>query len=132
LAPLPSEFAGLLAQYPGNAAIKAFVNQGAFAVTAFNVKASARTDTPLGLQNICLPKNPLLPVDTAATCGTGANAANDFLVHMALPFFTWKANFVQPEYSVRGDMNVTKKDSFNVRYLYQKSTNLVRSSATRF
>ena len=121
LAPLPSEFAGLLAQYPGNAAIKAFVNQGAFAVTAFNVKATARTDTPIARQNICLPKNPLLAVDSAATCGTGPNAANDFLVRMALPFFTWKANFVQPEYSVRGDMNVTKKDSFNVRYLYQKS-----------
>ena len=121
LAPLPSDYAAILAQYPGNAAIKAWVNQGAFAVTAFNVKVTPRTDTPLARQNICLPKNPLLPVDNAATCGTGANAANDFLVHMALPFFTWKANFVQPEYSVRGDMNVTQKDNFNIRYLYQKS-----------
>lgn len=121
LAPLPSEFSGLKTQYPNNAAINAFVSQSAFAVTAFGVKVQPRTDTPLARQTICLPKNPLLAVDSAATCGTGANAANDFPVQMALPFFSWKANFVEPEYSVRGDMNVTKKDTFNVRYLWQKS-----------
>jgi len=132
LAPLPSEFAGLLAQYPGNAAIKAFVSQSAFAVTAFGVKVQPRTDTALAQQRICLPKNPLLPVDSAAACGTGANAANDFLVRMALPFFTWKANFVQPEYSIRGDMNVTKKDSFNVRYLWQKSDEFAAQFSNEF
>ena len=132
LAPLPSEFAGLLAQYPGNAAIKTFVSQSAFAVTAFGVKVRPRTDTALARQLICLPKNALLAVDSAGACGTGVNAANDFPVQMALPFFSWKANFVQPEYSVRGDMNVTKKDSFNVRYLWQKSDEFAAQFSNEF
>jgi len=119
LAPLPSEFAGLLAQYPGNAAIRAFVSQSAFATSAQGLRSQPRTD--VAREKICLPKNPLLPVDSAAACGTGPNAANDFPVNMARPLFTWAANFVQPEYSVRGDVNVTKKDTFNLRYLYQKS-----------
>ena len=119
LAPLPSEFAGLLAQYPGNAAIRAFVSQSAFATTAQGLRSQPRTD--VAREKICLPKNPLLAVDSAATCGTGVNAANDFLVNMARPLFTWAANFVQPEYSLRGDLNVTRKDTFNIRYLYQKS-----------
>jgi outer membrane receptor protein involved in Fe transport len=132
LAPLPSEFAKLTAQYPGNAAIKAFVSQSAFAVSAFGVKVQPRTDTPLARQTVCLPKNPLLAVDSAAACGTGANAANDFPVQMALPFFSWKANFVQPEYSLRGDMNVTKKDTFNVRYLWQKSDEFAAQFSNEF
>jgi outer membrane receptor protein involved in Fe transport len=116
LAPLPSETAGLLAQYPGNAAIKAFVSQDAFAQTIMAVKP--RTDTALAQQRICLPKDPTLPVSTAANCGA---LANDFRVLMALPFFSFASPFNEPEFSVRGDVNVTKKDSFYVRYLYQKS-----------
>ena len=116
LAPLPSEFAGLLAQYPGNAAIKAFVSQSAFATTALGLRSQPRTD--VAREKICLPKNPVLPVSSAAACGA---LANDFLVNMARPLFSYPANFVQPEYSLRGDLNVTKKDTFNIRYLFQKS-----------
>ncbi len=129
LAPLPSQFPILLAAYPGNNAIKAWVNQGAFAVTAFGVKVQPRTDTPLAQQRVCLPRNPVLAVSTAAACGT---LANDLPVLVALPFFTWKANFVQPEYSIRGDVNATKKDNFNVRYLYQKSDQFAAQFSNTF
>lgn len=116
LAPLPSQSAPLLAQYPGNAAIQAFVNQNAFSQTIMNV--ALRTDTALAQQRICLPKNATLPVSSAANCGA---LANDFPVLMGLPLFSFKAPFNEPEYSIRGDMNVTKKDTFYIRYLYQTS-----------
>ncbi|MEP6817898.1 MAG: carboxypeptidase regulatory-like domain-containing protein [bacterium] len=116
LAPLPSEFAGLLAQYPGNPAIKAFVTQSAFGVTLPGLSVQPRGDT--AVEKICLPKVANVAFSTAANCG---NLGNDFTVLAARPLFSYAAPFNQPEFSIRGDMNVTKKDSFYVRYLYQKS-----------
>jgi len=121
LAPLPSQFAGLLAQYPGNAAIKAFVSQSAFAQTIMHAQLRTDVAPSVATQTVCLPKNPALAFDSGAACGTGANAANDFPVLMGLPLFSWAEPFNEPEWSIRGDWNITKKDSIYVRYLWQKS-----------
>jgi outer membrane receptor protein involved in Fe transport len=120
LAVLPSQFAALKAQYPNNPAINAFVNQGAFAVTSGGLRTQPRGD--VAVEKICLPKDPTLAVDSAAACGTGVNAANDFPVLMARPLFTWSSPYREPEYSIRGDVNPTKKDSVYVRFLHQTST----------
>jgi outer membrane receptor protein involved in Fe transport len=129
LAPLPSQFPLLLAQYPGNAAIKAFVSQSAFAVTVGGVKIQPRVDSASASQRLCFPKNPTLAYSTAANCGA---LPNDFTVLAALPLFTWKTPFIEPEYSIRGDMNVTKKDSFYIRYLYQKSPETLAQFSNEF
>src|SRR5262249_33385578 len=110
-----------LAQYPGNAAIKAFVSQSAFAQTIMHVQLRSDVSASVATQRICLPKNPALAFDSSALCGTGPNAANDFPVLMGLPLFSWAEPFNEPEWSIRGDWNISKKDSVYVRYLWQKS-----------
>lgn len=116
LAPLPSQFGPLAAQYPNNGAIKAFISQSAFAQKIMNVQL--RTDTALAQQRICLPKDPTLPFSSGAACGA---LTNDFPVQMGLPLFSFAQPFNEPEWSIRGDVNITKKDSVYVRYLWQKS-----------
>ena len=121
LAVLPSQFAALAAQYPNNPAIKAFISQSAFAVTSGGLRAQPRGDT--AVETVCLPKDPTQSVDSAAKCANGLSLfpANDFPVLMARPLFTWSSPFKEPEYSLRGDVNPTKKDSVYVRWLWQRS-----------
>jgi len=135
LAVLPSQYAGLAAQYPNNPAIKAFISQSAFAVTSGGLRAQPRGDTPI--ETVCLPKDPTQPIVVNGTglpvmtnCvnpGAGASAAqlaafaNGFPILMARPLFTWASPYREPEFSLRGDVNPTKKDSVYVRYLWQRA-----------
>jgi outer membrane receptor protein involved in Fe transport len=114
LAILPSQFPLLTAQYPGNPAIQTIVNQSVFALQP---QGLVRADRPTDF--FCFPKNPLL----AANCTdpTNANFANGLKILAASPQFVRKTPFVEPEHFVRGDVNVSKNNNFNVKYQWQKS-----------
>jgi len=105
---LPAGLATLSANFPGNAAIAAIVNQSVFALqpTARIQSAGAATTG-----NICFPKDPTL------AC-SGANAV---LVPTGFPEYLLPLPFDQKEYGLRGDFNLTSKDSFNAKYRYQQS-----------
>jgi len=109
--------AALAAQYPGNPAIAVLVNQSLVAL-----QPNVRVATPAG--NICFPK------DFTLAC-SGANA---LLVPAAFVNWTLPVPFNQKEYGLRGDVNPTNKDSFNVKYRYQQSpeTNSLTGSNGRF
>lgn len=98
--------ATLSAAFPGNPAIAALVNQNVFAIQP---EARARADVAGG--TICFPRDPTL------AC-TGANAV---VVPTAFAEYPLPLPFDQKEYGLRGDINPTSKDSFNVKYRFQKS-----------
>jgi hypothetical protein len=127
LAILPSEFAKLTAQYPGNGAIAAIVNQSVFALQP---GTTVRADIPTDF--FCFPKNPLAATSVAGTTpcvdpGAGASAAaiaafnNGLKILAGAPQFFKPAPFVEPSYFIRGDMNVTKNNNFNLKYQHQTS-----------
>jgi outer membrane receptor protein involved in Fe transport len=97
LAILPAEFSRLAAAFPGNAAIQAIINQSAFALTNFGT-VRPRSD---------------LPTDTI-TLGGQTFAA-------AFPERIFATPYDEEQFSVRGDVNVTPKDNFYIRYLFQNS-----------
>src|ERR1041384_3050542 len=98
--------ATLAANFPGNAAIGALVNQNVFAL-----QPSATVQNGGSTGNLCFPKDPTL------AC-SGANAV---LVPTGLPQYILPLPFDQKEYGLRGDVNLTNRDSFNVKYRYQQS-----------
>lgn len=103
--------ATLSAAFPGNPAVAALVNQSVFAI-----QPGARQQANSAAGTLCFPRDPLLPC-------TGANAVS---VPTVYPEFLLGLPYDQKEYGLRGDVNVTNKDSFNVKYRYQQSpeTNL--------
>ena len=102
----PAGLATLAANFPGNPAIAALVNQSVFAI-----QPGARQQANSATGTLCFPRDPTLPC-------TGANAVN---VQTVYPEFLLGLPFDQKEYGLRGDVNVTNKDSFNVKYRYQQS-----------
>jgi outer membrane receptor protein involved in Fe transport len=98
--------ATLSAAFPGNAAIQALVNQNVFAIQP---DARPRADRAGG--TLCFPRDPTL------AC-TGANAV---VVPTAFAEYPLPLPYDQKEYGLRGDFNVTSRDSFNVKYRYQQS-----------
>jgi outer membrane receptor protein involved in Fe transport len=107
---LPSEFGRLTAAFPGNAAIRAIISQGAFALTNFgNVRP--RTDIANPNRRICISADP------SVNCVIGGNETGFFAA--ALPEREFGTPFTQDEFSIRGDVNVTTKDNVSVRYLWQ-------------
>ena len=114
LAILPSEFSKLTTQYPGNPAINALVTTSVFALVP---SATPRTDLPQDF--LCFPKNPLL----AANCTDPLNPAfaNGLRIAAAVPQFFLTQPFVEPSYFIRGDMNITKNNNFNIKYQHQTS-----------
>jgi outer membrane receptor protein involved in Fe transport len=107
----PAGLSALAAQYPGNAAIAALVNQ-----SLTKIQPSARVRTPAS--NLCFPKNPSL----AFSC---SSSSPDFANGLSIPtaFYDWDLPlpFDQKEYGLRGDFNPTSRDSFNAKYRFQKS-----------
>src|SRR5438876_1368455 len=134
LAILPSEFAKLTAQYPGNNAIAALVNQSVFALPP---QGTVRADRPTDF--FCFPKNPLAATSVAASANNGvattacvdpgaaATAAaitafnNGLKILAGSPQFFRATPYVEPSYFIRGDMNVTKNNNFNLKYQHQTS-----------
>ena len=98
--------ATLAANFPGNAAIAALVNQG---VATLQSSARPRAGQPIG--SLCFPKDPAL------AC-TGANAV---VVPTAFHEYDLPLPFNQKEYGIRGDFSPTSKDSFNVKWRTQDS-----------
>jgi hypothetical protein len=116
----PAGLTALAAQYPGNAAIGALVGQSLFAI-----QPNARVRTPGA--NLCFPKNP----DLAFSCTPGnVNFANGLSIPTAFADWDVGLPFDQKEYGLRGDVNPTSKDSFNVKWRFQESpeTNFVTQS----
>ncbi len=112
LAFLPEEFSRLKATFPNNAAIAALADFGAFAITDLG-SVRPRTDIdPFGI--ITLPINPALPA-------TGANAAS---FRAAFPERTFSIPFTQDEFTGRGDVKLTEKDSIWGSYLYQEGNSV--------
>jgi outer membrane receptor protein involved in Fe transport len=105
---LPAGLATLSANFPGNPAIAALVNQSVFALQPSARVQGAGTATT---GNLCFPKDPTL------AC-SGANAV---LVPTGFPEYLLPLPFDQKEYGLRGDFNLTSKDSFNAKYRYQQS-----------
>ncbi len=107
--------ATLGAAFPGNPAIQALVNQGVFALQP---TARANTNNPTG--TVCFPRDPAL------AC-TGANAV---IVPTAFPIYDLALPFDEKHYGIRGDFNLSSKDSFNAKWRYQQSpeTNTVSQS----
>ena len=102
----PAGLTALSAAFPGNPAIAALVGQSVFAIQP---GARAQANTAAG--SLCFPRDPAL------AC-TGANAV---IVPTAFPEFLVALPFDQKEYGLRGDFNLTNKDSFNIKYRYQSS-----------
>jgi hypothetical protein len=111
---LPSEFAKLTAQYPGNPAIATIVNQSVFALQP---QGTVRADRPADF--FCFPKNPLL----AANCTdpTSPAFANGLKILAGSPQFIRSTPYVEPSYFIRGDVNATKNNNFNIKYQFQRS-----------
>ena len=105
---LRSGLTTLATNFPGNPAIAAIVNQSVFALQP---SARVQQNGAATTGNLCFPKDPTL------AC-SGANAV---LVPTGFPEYLLPLPFDQKEYGLRGDFNLTSKDSFNVRYRYQQS-----------
>lgn len=113
LAILPAEFSRLTAAFPGNDAIAVVTKQSPFALTGLGT-VTPRKDRDLFTT---------YPDGTPAPAG-----AQDFVriggvdYAAAFPHRDFAAPFNQYEYSVRGDANITEKNTVNARYIYQKGT----------
>jgi len=110
---LAAEFPRLTAAFPGNNAIAAITKQNAFALTNlgtvtprkdrdFFTQYTNGTATPAGAQDLVTINN----VEYAA----------------AFPHRDFATPFNQNEYSLRGDVNLTEKNTVNARYIFQKGT----------
>ena len=98
--------ATLAAAFPGNPAIAALVNQSVFAL-----QPTARAQATAPTSTLCFPRDPAL------AC-TGANAV---VVPTAFPEYQLPLPFDEKHYGLRGDINPSSKDSFNVKYRLQNS-----------
>ena len=107
----------LSSNFPGNPAIGALVNQSLAAVQSSTRIQQAGAATT---GNICFPKDPTL------AC-SGANAV---LVPTALQEYLLPLPFDQKEYGLRGDFNLTSKDSINAKWRYQQSPETNSDSAS--
>jgi outer membrane receptor protein involved in Fe transport len=107
----PAGLSALTAAFPGNAAVTTLANQSFFALQP-NARVRA-SGSPL-----CFPRNPNL----AFSCNP---ASADFPNGLSIPtaFADWDIAlpFDQKEYGLRGDVNPTSHDSFNVKYRFQDS-----------
>jgi outer membrane receptor protein involved in Fe transport len=105
--------ATLAATYPGNPAIAALVNQSVFAIQP---SARAQATAPTG--TLCFPRN----FNLAFSCNpASADFPNGLSVPTAYPEYLLALPFDEKHYGIRGDVNPTAKDSFNVKYRYQQS-----------
>jgi outer membrane receptor protein involved in Fe transport len=100
LAILPSEYARLLAAFPGNGAIKSLTTQGIFAVRP---GSHPRTDVAN-------------PFSTITLGGQTFQAAQ--------PEYTIPEPFNETDYSTRFDFKVSQRDNVTVRYLKQSQNYL--------
>src|SRR6266540_2769225 len=113
LAILAAEFPRLSAAFPGNNAIAAITKQNAFALTNLG------TVTPRKDKNFV----------TKYTNGTATPAGTQDLITIggveyaaAFPHRDFATPFNQNEYSLRGDVNLSEKNTVNTRYIFQKGT----------
>ncbi|MGH9844085.1 MAG: carboxypeptidase regulatory-like domain-containing protein [Blastocatellia bacterium] len=116
LAILPAEFSRLSAAIPGNDAIATYVKQSPFALTKLGSVYPRRDRT----------FRTTYPNSTTAAPAGSQDFININGVDYAAAFVhrDFAANFDSNEYSIRGDANVTEKNSINARYIYQKTNNI--------
>ena len=113
LAFLAAEFPRLTAAFPGNNAIAAITKQSAFALTNLGTVTPRKDKTFIPTYSNGAPT----PAGTQEliTIGGVEYAA-------AFPHRDFATPFNQNEYSLRGDVNLTEKNTFNTRYIFQKGT----------
>ncbi len=116
LAILPSEFTRLRAAFPGNAAINALINQGAFSLTNFG---TVRPRADRAQDRVCISATPLVNCVTTSPQPGGTDQTGFFAV--AFPEREFAFPFTQNDITVRGDWNITSRDNLTIRYLWQKS-----------
>ncbi len=109
---LPQDLDRLKATFPNNPAIQLLADFSAFAITDFG-QVQPRTDIANPFDTVVLPLNPALPA-------TGANAVS---FAAAQPERIFSLPFDQDEYTIRGDVKVTDRDSIWGSFLYQDSNN---------
>jgi outer membrane receptor protein involved in Fe transport len=122
-----SDLARLGTNNPGNPIINALVTASPFATTLGVVSPRAALGPATSTR--CIDAT-----GATATCGTaGAQGPfnlggafdvvriNGIWYQAAFPQRVFKTDFKQNEYSLRGDMRVTDKDNFSIRYLNQSS-----------
>ena len=110
---LASEFPRLLAAFPGNNAIAAITKQSAFALTNLGTVTPRKDRDPV----------------TTYTNGTPTPAGTQDLFRIAgvdyaaaFPHRDFATPFNQNEYSLRGDVNLSEKNTVNARYIFQRGT----------
>jgi len=113
LAFLAAEFPRLTAAFPGNNAIAAITKQSAFALTNLGTVTPRKDKTFIPTYTNGAPT----PAGTQEliTIGGVEYAA-------AFPHRDFATPFNQNEYSLRGDVNLSEKNTVNARYIFQKGT----------
>jgi outer membrane receptor protein involved in Fe transport len=110
---LAAEFPRLTAAFPGNNAIAAITKQNAFALTNLGTVTSRKDRDPV----------------TTYSNGAATPAGTQDLITIggveyaaAFPHRDFATPFNQNEYSLRGDVNLSEKNTVNTRYIFQKGT----------
>lgn len=119
IAIVASEFARLRAAFPGNNAIAALTNQGAFALTGFG---NVRPRADRALDRVCISATPAVncvipPAGQPQPPGTDQTG----YFQAAFPEREFPLPFKQQDITLRGDINITPKDIVSGLYLYQDS-----------
>jgi len=125
----PAGLSALTAQYPGNAAVAALAGQSLFALQP-NARIRANASS------LCFPKDTTVidPATGGVACNPNSSnpavVANSLIIPTAFADWDTSLPFDQKEYGLRGDVNPTSKDSFNVKYRFQESpeTNFLTGS----
>jgi outer membrane receptor protein involved in Fe transport len=104
LTPTPAGITALAAAFPNNAAVKALQTIGPYAVTAGNP----------------VPSGTLTPVNVS-------NGVTTVPIQMAFVTRFAPSMFNDKQITGRGDVQLTEKDRFFARYIYQQSINTVAS-----
>lgn len=133
---MQSDLARLGTNNPGNAIINALVTSSPFATTLGTV--GPRAALGAATSSRCINA-----AGTTVTCGTaGAQGPfnlggafdvvkiNNIWYQAAFPQRSFKTDYGQDEYSLRGDVTATSKDNFNVRFLNQTSNFLNAGGAS--
>jgi outer membrane receptor protein involved in Fe transport len=129
LAILPSEFARLTANNPGNTAIAAITNLSAFALTGLGTVRVREGAPGTVTSGVCVNS-----AGTVVSCAA-AGAQGPFQVggpfdivrigtqfyQAAQPQRIFPTPFDQQEFSARGDVKINDRNSFYARYLFQDS-----------
>jgi outer membrane receptor protein involved in Fe transport len=123
-----SELPKLTAGFPGNGAISTLVTQNPSVLPLGTLRA--RSDLRDCNATVEKAAGRAFRDCNRDFIDIGTTTANTVRVEGFLLERLYRTDFTQNEYSLRGDMKITNKDNFYVRYLNQKGTNLNAGGST--